>query len=132
VWEILERFAPSRLGHGVRSIEDPLLLEHLRQHEIHLELCPSSNIMTNIYDTYADHPIDKLYREGLSVGVNSDARTLVNITPSQEYAMLHQTFGWDTQHFLRCNTDALKAAFVPEDVRGKLLARLVESYHPTL
>ena len=130
VWEILEHFAPSRLGHGVRSIEDPVLLERLRQHQIHLEVCPTSNIMTNIYNTYADHPIDKLYQEGLSVGVNSDARTLVNITPSQEYAMLHQRFGWDAQHFLRCNTDALKAAFVPEDVRDQLLARLAESYQP--
>jgi adenosine deaminase len=132
VWEILEHFAPSRLGHGVRSIEDPVLLERLRQHQIHLEVCPTSNVMTNIYNTYADHPIDKLYREGLSIGVNSDARTLVNITPSQEYTLLHQTFGWDAHHFLQCNTGALKAAFVPEDVRDKLLARLVESYQPAL
>jgi len=128
VWEILEHFAPSRLGHGVRSIEDPMLLDHLRQQRIHLEVCPTSNVMIDIYDTYADHPIDKLYRAGISVGVNSDGRTLVNTTPSQEYAALHQTFGWGTQDFFHCNRNALKAAFIPDDLRSKLLERLADSY----
>ena len=128
VWETLQHLAPSRLGHGVRSIEDPELVEHLRQQQIHLEVCPSCNVQTNIYDTYADHPIDRLYRAGISVGVNTDDRTLVNITLSQEYAKLHETFGWDTEDFFHCNRNALKAAFVPDDVRNKLLARLADGY----
>jgi len=128
VWETLQHFAPSRLGHGVRSIEDPVLLEHLRQHQIHLEVCPTSNVQTNVFDTYADHPIDKLHRAGISVGVNTDSRTLVNITLSQEYEKLHETFGWDTEDFFHCNRNALKAAFVPDDVRDELLARLVDGY----
>jgi adenosine deaminase len=85
VWDTLQHFRPSRLGHGVRSIEDPELVEHLRQTQIHLEMCPSCNVQTDIYETYADHPIDRFYRAGLSVGVNTDARTLVNVTLSQEY-----------------------------------------------
>jgi adenosine deaminase len=128
VWETLQHFVPSRLGHGVRSIEDPMLLDHLRQHHIHLEVCPTCNVQTSIYDTYADHPIDKLHRAGVSVGVNTDARTITNITLSQEYAKLHQTFGWDTEDFFHCNENALKAAFIPDDVRSKLLARLVDGY----
>jgi adenosine deaminase len=128
VWETLQHLAPSRLGHGVRSIVDPALLEHLRQQQIHLEVCPSCNVQSNIYDTYADHPIDRLYRAGISVGVNTDDRTLVNITLSQEYAKLHETFGWDTDDFFHCNRNALKAAFVPDDVRNKLLARLADGY----
>jgi adenosine deaminase len=128
VWETLQHLAPSRIGHGVRSIVDPALLEHLRQQQIHLEVCPSCNVQTNIYDTYADHPIDRLYRAGISVGVNTDDRTLVNITLNQEYAKLHETSGWDTQDFFHCNRNALKAAFVPDDVRNKLLARLADGY----
>ncbi len=91
-------------------------------------MCPSCNVQTDIYDTYADHPIDYYYRAGLSVGVNTDARTLVNVTLSQEYEKLNQTFGWDAQDFYRCNTNALKAAFVPDDVRAELLARLADGY----
>jgi adenosine deaminase len=128
VWDTLRHFAPSRLGHGVRAIEDTELVEHLRQHQIHLEMCPSCNVQTDIYDTLADHPIDTYYRAGLSVGVNTDARTLVNITLSQEYEKLHQTFGWDSEDFYHCNRNALNAAFVPDDARDELLARLANGY----
>jgi adenosine deaminase len=128
VWETLQRFAPSRLGHGVRSIEDPALVDHLWQHPIHLEVCPSCNIQIDIYDTYADHPIDQLLRAGVSVGVNTDTRTMTNVTLSEEYAKLHQSFGWNAQEFYQCNRNALNAAFVPEDVRNRLLARLADEH----
>jgi adenosine deaminase len=104
------------------------LVEHLRQKQIHLEVCPSCNVQTDIYDTYAHHPIDRFYRAGIPVSVNTDARTLVNITLSQEYAKLHETFGWGAEDFLRCNRNALEAAFVPDDVRNKLLQRLADGY----
>jgi len=132
VWETVRNFAPSRLGHGVCSIEDPALLEHLRHHQIHLEACPTCNVQTNCYDTYADHPIDKLYRSGISVSVNTDTRTITNITLSQEYTKLHQTFGWDTVDFFHCNRNALRAAFVPNDVRSELLTRLKDGYQQSI
>jgi adenosine deaminase len=128
VWDTVQHFAPSRLGHGVPCLERPELVEHLREHQIHLEVCPTSNIQTNTFDTYGDHPIDKLHRAGISVGVNTDARTISNITLSEEYAKLHETFGWDTEDFFQCNRNALNAAFVPDDVRGKLLAQLADGY----
>ena len=128
VWETVQRFVPSRLGHGVCSIEDPALLEHLRQQQIHLEACPTCNVQTNCYDTYADHPIDKLYRAGISVGVNTDTRTICNITLTQEYEKLNRVFGWEKEHFLHCNVNALRAAFIPEQARKELIARLMESY----
>jgi adenosine deaminase len=130
VRETLQHFAPSRIGHGVSSIADPVLLEQLRQRQVHLEACPTSNVLTNCYDTYADHPIDRLYRAGISVGVNSDSRTLVHVTLNQEYAKLHETFGWEAEDFYHCNENALKAAFVSDDVRDDLLARLAEGYQP--
>jgi adenosine deaminase len=128
VRETLQHFAPVRLGHGVCSIQDPALLEHLRQNQIHLEACPTSNVQTNCYDTYADHPIDRLYRAGISVGVNTDARTISNITLTQEYEKLHHAFGWQAKDFFHCNRNALQAAFLPDDVRDMLLARLADGY----
>jgi adenosine deaminase len=128
VWDTVQHFVPSRLGHGVCSIEDPALLEHLRQHQIHLEVCPSCNVQTNCYDTYADHPIDKLHRAGISVGVNTDTRTICNITLTQEYEKLNRVFGWENEDFLQCNTNALRAAFIPEQTRKGLMARLIEGY----
>jgi adenosine deaminase len=126
VWETLNLLRPSRIGHGVRSIEDPALIAHLRKEHIHLEVCPTSNLQTNIYDSYADHPISRLYDAGLSLSVNTDARTITDITLAQEYEKLHQVFAWDREHFLQCNLNAMRSSFLPEAAKKRLESRLRE------
>ena len=129
VWETLKYLRPFRIGHGVRSIEDPTLIEHLRKEGIHLEVCPTSNVQTNICDTYADHPINRLYDSRLSLGVNTDGRTMGNTTLTQEYEKLHLVFGWGPDHFLQCNLNALRSAFLPEEIKQGLEKRLRAGYH---
>lgn len=121
VWETLRAFQPSRIGHGVRSIEDPALVDHLQRARIHLEMCPSSNVQTRAWPAYHDHPIERLLRQGVSLGINTDARTITNVTLEQEYARLRQHFSWSDEDFLACNREALRAAFVEEPVRQRLL-----------
>jgi len=120
VWETLRRLRPERIGHGARSIEDPSLVDHLVATGIHLEVCPSSNVQTDLCDTYADHPIDGLYRRGVSLGVNTDGRAITDIDLEREYERLRETFGWTAADLRRCNRAALAASFAPDDVRGRL------------
>jgi adenosine deaminase len=131
VWETLRLLEPARIGHGVHSIEDPALIEHLRKEHIHLEVCPTSNYQTNAVDTYAGHPIARLYDAGLSLSVNSDDRTLCNINLTREYEKLHDIFGWDETHFFQCNLNAIRAAFLPETVKQCLESELREGYERT-
>ena len=126
VWETLRAFQPSRIGHGVRSAEDPSLVDHLRTQRIHLEVCPTSNVQTRCCAAYADHPVDALYRSGVSLGINTDTRTITNITLEQEYARLRDRFAWTDADFLACNREALRAAFLSDPERQPLLARLAE------
>jgi adenosine deaminase len=128
VWETLKAFSPSRIGHGVRSAEDEKLVAHLRDNNIHLEICPTCNVQINIYDRLRDHPIDKLYRAGVSLNVNTDCRTITNISLNREYENLQREFGWTKAHFYQCNVNALKAAFIPEAVKEKLLVLLDKGY----
>jgi adenosine deaminase len=128
VWETLEYFGPSRIGHGVRSIEDKKLLEHLRSNNIHLEICPTCNVQINIYDTYQQHPVDELYRAGVSLGINTDTRTITNMTLNREYEKLQEVFGWTVQDFYNCNVNALKAAFIPDTLKEALLKKLHTGY----
>ena len=130
VWETLEHLKPHRIGHGVRSIEDPALMEHLRQHDMHLEVCPTSNVHAfhERFKTFGEHPIDALYRAGISLSVNSDSRTLIPATLAGEYEKLHHTFGWGKEQFLQCNLNGLNAAFIPEPVKRQLIDRLEEAY----
>ena len=128
VWETLEYFGPSRIGHGVRSYEGKNLVAHLCKNNIHLELCPTSNVQINIYDTYKDHPIDGLYKAGVSLNVNTDTRTITNITLNKEYEKLQTTFGWTIKDFYNCNINALNAAFIPEELKNMLKEKLFKAY----
>jgi len=128
VWETLEHFKPSRIGHGVRSIEDPALMEHLRDHNICLEVCPSCNIQIDVFDVYENHPVDQLYEANIPLSISSDNRTITPITLTQEYEKLADTFGWQTDHFFRTNQNAINAGFIPDDVKQRLLAQLAAGY----
>lgn len=128
VRETLAKLRPSRLGHGVRSIEDPALLQQLIAQHIHLEVCPSSNVQTGVCATYADHPVDRLFRAGVSLGINTDTRAITRITLNQEYQHLHKVFGWDLSHFRQCNLNALDAAFLQPPLRARLRENLLTAY----
>jgi adenosine deaminase len=130
VWETLREFQPARIGHGVRSIEDPDLVAHLKESRIHLEVCPTSNVQTGAASSLPQHPIDRLYRAGVSLSVNCDGRTISQITLAQEYSRLKDAFKWSKAEFLNCNLEAVRAAFIPEELREKLERRL-ENDHPT-
>jgi len=129
VWETLEYFGPSRIGHGVRSIEDKKLVAHLRKNRIHLEVCPTCNVLIDIYDTYRDHPIDQLYKAGVLLSVNTDTRTITNTTLSKEYQLLQDNFGWTIEDFFTCNVNAIEAAFIPAALKKTLLEKLTRAYH---
>lgn len=129
VWETLKYFGPSRIGHGVRSYEDPKLVEHLRNNNIHLEICPSCNVQINIVDEYKNHPVNQLKKEGVSININTDCRTIVDITLNEEYKKLQDVFGWTLDDFYDCNLNALKAAFISNEVKQSLLAKLAKAYN---
>ncbi len=128
VWETIHHFKPQRIGHGVRSIEDQKLIDFLAENQIHLEVCPTCNIQTDVFKAYHDHPIDRLYQAGVQVGINTDARALVNVSLTAEYARLADTFGWGMQHFYRCNLNALTAAFISKTDQAGLARRLESGY----
>lgn len=128
VRETLHRLRPSRIGHGVRSIGDRNLVAGLRKDGIHLEICPSCNVQINIFDTLAEHPIDQLYDSGVSLSVNTDARTITNVTLSDEYERLHRTFGWEEEDFLTCSLNAIQASFADESVKHEVYDQLHAAY----
>ncbi len=128
VWETLQYFGPSRIGHGVRSIEDKKLVEHLRSNKIHLEICPTCNVQIDIYDTYKNHPVDELHKAGISLNINTDTRKITNITLNKEYQKLQDVFGWTIDDFYNCNVNALRAAFIPDAMKKDLLGRLRLAY----
>ncbi len=129
VWQTLRQLAPQRIGHGTRSYEDAALVEHLHNERIHLELCPSSNvqIIPSIL-SWEHHPIDRLYRAGVPLNVNTDTRMLTPVTLTGEYDGLRRTFGWGVEELLHTNRMGVDAAFADEAVKARLRAQLTAAY----
>ncbi|HEX4029375.1 MAG TPA: adenosine deaminase [Terracidiphilus sp.] len=129
VWQTLRLLDPQRIGHGTRSCEDEALVEHLRREKIHLELCPTSNVqIIPSIAAWEDHPIDRLYRAGVPLSVNTDTRMLTPATLTGEYEGIERVFGWSAQDFHRVNRMALDAAFADDSVKEKIAPRLSASY----
>jgi len=124
VWETLREFQPSRIGHGVRSIENPALIDHLIRESIHLEVCPTSNLQTGISQEFAEHAVDELYRAGVPLSISTDTRTITNITLTEEYRNLQEHFGWTAADLLACNQAAVDAAFIEDSAKIELRERL--------
>ncbi len=128
VWETLENLRPQRIGHGVRSAEDKKLLAYLKSHDIHLEVCPTSNVQTNVFPTIREHSCTKIYQSGVSMSINTDARTISNVSLTDEYQLLAEVFAWEKQHFLNCNLEAIRHAFISEPEKRRLSQLIREGF----
>jgi adenosine deaminase len=128
VWETLNNFHPTRIGHGVRSIEDPTLTRHERESNVLLEVCPSSNLQTNMYPDLAHHPVDSLHKLKVPVSISTDCRTISNTTLDREYTLLQQQFHWTSADFLTTNLAAVDHAFTTAAVKIQLRQQLRAAY----
>jgi adenosine deaminase len=128
VREALDRTGTRRLGHGVRSVEDPALVGRLRDDGIHLEVCPASNHQTSVVASPDEHPVDRLHRAGVSLGLSTDTRAVTDVTLTDEYAGVVDRFGWTLDDLRATNEAALAVAFAPDDVKARVAARLADGF----
>jgi adenosine deaminase len=120
----LDHLRPERIGHGVRAIEDPALVDHLAETGIVLEVCPGSNIALGLYPGWRAHPVDRLRRAGVQVTLSTDDPPFFHTTLSREYDRLADAFGWESADFAALNRAALEAAFCDAATRDRIAARL--------
>lgn len=121
-------FQTTRLGHGVRLIEDNNLLTEFVEKNILLEVCPSSNIQTRVFDKYSDHSIYELYKKGVKVTVNTDNRTVSNITLTEEYEKLMNAFSFQLDDFKRMNLNAIDGLFLSREEKEKIKEQYLECF----
>ena len=119
----LEVCGAERIGHGVRSIEDPELVDELARRQIPLEICPSSNVALGVVPSLEEHPVVRLVASGVEVTINSDDPPLFGTTLTREYLHLHRIFGYDETMLARLALTGLRHAFLEDDERAVLERR---------
>ncbi|MGN6577742.1 MAG: adenosine deaminase, partial [Nocardioides sp.] len=119
VWDALRDLGAERIGHGTSSVQDDKLVAHLVEHQIPLEVCPTSNIATRAVEVLEEHPIKQMYDAGVLVTVNSDDPPMFGTTLNREYEIAADLLGLDEAGVAELARSAVRASFAEEAVKTR-------------
>ena len=128
VRETIDQLHPSRLGHGVRSIEDNELVAYLAEKALPLEICVTSNICLGVHGSYAEHPVKRLVDAGCVVSLNSDDPVLFQTTLTDEYLHAVCDCGLDLSAIRKAVLDALRSSYLANAEKLTMLAEFEEQF----
>lgn len=111
------KFGASRIGHGVRSAEDKELIKILARENVTLELCPTSNLNTNIYSSIDEYPIMTLIDNGVSVTVNTDNMTVSDVTERGQLQIIAKTFSLSDDDIKKLLLNSVNASFASDETK---------------
>lgn len=128
VWQSITDLHAIRIGHGVRSIEDPTLVQYLVEHRIPLEVCPTSNIYLGVYPDYASHPLRQLWEAGVIVTVNSDDPPMFDTDLNHEYKLLVEQFGFQAEDLEQISLNAVKASLLTPVEKKRMIGEFQKEF----
>jgi adenosine deaminase len=127
IWGALAQ-GSRRIGHGVRCLEDAALVAELRERQVPLEVCPTSNVRLGVAPSLAEHPFPRLLDAGLYVTLNSDDPPMFGTTLTDEYLAAARTFSLDRPAIEHLALNAARATLLPPDRAAALVARLRDAF----
>ena len=124
IWDAIRVLGAERIGHGTSAVADPELLRHLAQHQIPVEVCPTSNIATGAVAELSAHPIVAMVSAGVRVTVNSDDPPMFATTLNGEYAVAAHLLGLDDVGVGNLAKTAVRASFAERPYQEQLLTEI--------
>lgn len=120
VWSAIRDLGATRIGHGLRSFEDPELIDYLGENDIGLEVSLTSNLHTSTIDSYGEHPIVDYLEQGLLVSLNTDDPVISGINLRHEFEVAAPQAGLTADHTSCLQANAVKMAFLPKHEQQNL------------
>jgi len=121
VWSCLDGLAASRIGHGVRSIEDPALVAHIADAGVTLEICPQSNVALGVYPDLAAVPLRELFEAGVPIALGADDPLLFDSRLVAQYEAARDIHGFTDAELAELARMSIRGSAAPQDVRQALL-----------
>ena len=122
VEDVVGHLRPDRLGHGVRSAEDPRVLERVVDEGVALEVCPASNVSLGVYASAADVPLRALVDAGAAVALGADDPLLFHSRLVDQYVIARDVHGFSDDELADLARVVVRASRAADDVRARLLA----------
>jgi adenosine deaminase len=124
IWEALTGLRAERIGHGISCLDDPALVARLRETQVPLEVCPTSNVCTRQVPELAAHPLPRLLAEGLFVTLNSDDPPMFGTTLTEEYRRAASVLGLTREQLAGLAANAVRASFLDDAAKQALIAEI--------
>lgn len=127
VWEALDLLKVSRVDHGVRSMEDPKLVQHLAATQTPLTVCPLSNVRLRVVDKMQDHPLKRMMEAGLRVTVNSDDPAYFGGYVADNYRAVYEPLNLTDADLVLFARNSFESSFIDEAAKRRYIAGIDEA-----
>lgn len=127
IWQAIRELGAERIGHGVKAIEDPALMDFLATQQIGVESCLTSNIQTSTISSLAHHPLATFLDHGILATINTDDPAVQGIELAHEYEVAAPQAGLNTQQIRTAQENGLKIAFLSEAEKAAIRAKVAAS-----
>ncbi len=124
IWDSINCLGAERIGHGIAAAQDPELMTYLAEHEITLEVCPTSNVRTKSVSSLAEHPLSQLVAAGVPVTINSDDPPMFGTTLDHEYEIARDLLGLDDAGVAELARVAVRKSFADDLMKSTILAEI--------
>ncbi|MBC3944201.1 adenosine deaminase [Erwinia persicina] len=124
IWQAIRELGAERIGHGVKAVEDPALMDFMAKHGIGVESCLTSNIQTSTVASLARHPLKTFLDHGILATINTDDPAVQGIEIGHEYAVAAPAAGLSLAQMRVAQENGLKIAFLSDAERAAVRARV--------
>ncbi|GAA1731581.1 adenosine deaminase [Dietzia kunjamensis subsp. schimae] len=115
-----------RIQHGVRAVEDPRVVELLAERGTCLDVCPTSNVVLDVYPSLEEHPLPRLLEAGVRCSLGADDPLLFGVDVVDEYVAAHERMGVSVARLVGVARASIESSFAPSSVVGRALGGIAD------